>query len=448
MVSCDGLAAKHLSCPRDPKLLAYFTRVAELHAAWHPGSVWLDDDMSYRNRAPTLKSGSGLPGCFCDGCIAAFSKADGRAWTREALVKALRGRTPDDRNASARWNDWSRAVMGTLAQTIAEAVHRVSPETVLGYQFGGLCKEVARGLFVGGGRPIRLRPGGGAYWDTDPHQQLDKAYMTQLAATKARRESWVAAFAPEIESCPRTFASRTAQGILLEAFENLALGTDFVSMFVADTRGGESVGFFADRLFPRLQAAHPFLASYRAANAGTLSCGFSMACPTKLVACRGVPIAGAEGPGVRSLGPLPAVRSIPVRKNGSSWLGSSLYSPDGYTMQIVSSVALTNYYAQCDAACGGRMPVVFDEAVMAFVLPRVREDGTLATVAVVNASIDRQDPVSVRLRGVPEGVRCAVWHAPEEKDMELPLARRDGETRVTLPRLGAWQCGYLSVAGH
>ena len=56
MVSADGLPAKHLSCPRDPKLIAYFVRVAEMHAAWKPGSVWVDDDLSYRNRAPVPAS--------------------------------------------------------------------------------------------------------------------------------------------------------------------------------------------------------------------------------------------------------------------------------------------------------------------------------------------------------------------------------------------------------
>ena len=78
MVSADGLPAKHLSCPRDPKLIAYFVRVAELHAAWKPGSVWVDDDLSYRNRAPVLKPENRLAGCFCDACIAGFPASRGR----------------------------------------------------------------------------------------------------------------------------------------------------------------------------------------------------------------------------------------------------------------------------------------------------------------------------------------------------------------------------------
>ena len=90
------------------------------------------------------------------------------------------------------------------------------------------------------------------------------------------------------------------------------------------------------------------------------------------------------------------------------------------------------------------MPVVFESAVRAFVMPRVREDWTLATLAIVNASIDRQDPVVARLRGVPADAKTAVWHQPEADDVEIVLARDGADVRVRLPRIGAWSCGYLS----
>ena len=160
MVSADGLAAKRLSCPRDPKLIAYFVRVAELHAVWKPGSVWVDDDLSYRNRAPVIKPGNRLAGCFCDACISGFSSAEGKAWTRTALAKAIRS----DTAMRKRWDDYSCGVMGELTRAIAAAVHRVSPETVMGYQYGGpLYPAIPRGLFAGSGIPVRLRPGAGAY---------------------------------------------------------------------------------------------------------------------------------------------------------------------------------------------------------------------------------------------------------------------------------------------
>ena len=438
MVSADGLAAKRISCPRDPKLIAYFSRVAELHAAWKPGSVWVDDDLSYRSRAPFKKPENNLPGCFCDRCLVGFVKKEGRAWARDELAKAIRA----DASVRARWDGYSCAGFGELTRAIAAAVHRVSPETVMGYQYGGEPRlAIPRGLYDGSGKNVRLRPGAGAYWDTDAHQQLDKSYGLQAVLCAARKETWIGACCPEIESCPRTFACRTAQGIILEAFENLALGMDFLSMFVADARTDETSDFYADKLFPRLAAAHPFLKGYRDANVGTCPCGFTVAGgkPVKLVACRGIPIAPATG---RSLGPLPGVTKIPVRTSGADWMVGG-WRRESVVMQVISSVALTNFYAQCDRASGGRLPVLFEEAVMAFVMPRVKADGTLVTVAIVNASIDRQDPVVVRLRGVPAAATAAVWRQPEAKPVELGLERCGRDVRVRLPRIGAWECGYL-----
>ena len=113
-------------------------------------------------------------------------------------------------------------------------------------------------------------------------------------------------------------------------------------------------------------------------------------------------------------------------------------------MQIVSSTGLTNFYARCDRAAGGKMPIVFESAVRAFAMPRVHDDWSLATVAIVNASIDRQEPVTVCLRGVPADAKAAVWHQPEADDVEIALVRDGADARVRLPRIGAWECGYLS----
>ncbi len=440
MVSAEGLSAKHVSCPRDPKLIAYFVRVAEMHAVWKPGSVWVDDDLSYRNRAPVRKSGNRLAGCFCDACIAGFSRVEGKTWERAALAQAIRS----DAAMRKRWDDYSCAGMGELTRAIAAAVHRISPQTVMGYQYGSqLQPAIPRGLYDGSGLPVRLRPGALAYWDTDPYDQLDKAYLLQTKLLGVHGEKWIEACCPEIESCPRTFACRTAQGIILEAFENLALGMDFLSMFVADARTDETADFYVDELFPRLAEGHAFLQGYHAANGGTHPCGFSVpnGRPAKLVACRGVPIAGATG---RSLGPLPDIASINVRMGGSGEV--NVHSPSYQTrvMQIVSSTGLTNFYARCDRAAGGEMPIVFESAVRAFAMPRVHDDWSLATVAIVNASIDRQEPVTVRLRGVPADAKAAVWHQPEADDVEIALVRDGADARVRLPRIGAWECGYLS----
>lgn len=365
-VSCEGLAARHLSCPRDPRLRAYFRCIAELHATWKPGSVWVDDDLSYRNRAPVSHPSKALPGCFCDRSLAGFVNRESRAWSRAELADAIRS----DAAVRQRWDAYSCEGLAGLVQMIAEAVHRLSSDTVFGYQYGGrLYPAIPKGLYRENSVPVRLRPGAGAYWDTDPHEQIAKAYELQTMVRGIRGADWVGAFCPEIETCPRTFACRTPQGVILEAFENLALGMDFLSLFVADMRTDESAVFYGETLFPRLASAHVFLKGYAEANRGTRPVGFSVAGdrPPKLVACRGVPIAPANGD---SVGNLPSLASIPVRMAGSGFVNPA--SPDYQTrvMQLVSSTALTNFYALCDRE--NASPVRFESPVMAFVVPTER----------------------------------------------------------------------------
>ncbi len=440
MVSADGIAARRLSCPRDPRLIAYFTRVAELHAAWKPGSIWIDDDMSYRNRAPLLKPENRLRGCFCDSCIEGFAKAEAKPWKRSELAAEIR----ENATVRKRWDEYSCAGYAALSRSIAAAVHKISPETVMGYQYGDrLYPAIPRGLFDGCQIPVRLRPGAGEYWDTDPHQQLYKAYTLQRMLHNMKGESWIGDCCPEIETCPRTFACRTAQGIILEAFENLALGMDFISMFAADARTDESTAFYDEHLFPRLKTAHSFLKSYRDANRGTEPCGFTVpgGVPAPLVACRGIPIIGERG---RPLCKLPDLSSIPIRMSGSGTVSKSSPAYQTRVMQIASSTGLLNFYALCDRASGERLPVRFAYPVMAFVMPRMREDGTMATLALINTSIDRQDAVDVLLRYVDESAEFAIWHQPEHKPLSIPIKREGATVRLTLPRIGAWECGYLS----
>ena len=438
-VAADGTAAKRVACPHDPRLAAYFARVGELHAAWKPGSMWIDDDVTLRNRVPMKDRSKELLGCFCDRCLGDFVTKDGRAWTRAELADAIRA----DTAVARRWEDYQSGNFAALVGTVAAAVHRISPETVFGYQYGHSGRPaIVKGIFDGCGIPVRLRPGAGAYWDTYPHDQMVKAYELQELSAMMGRPDWIGARCPEIETCPRTFACRTPQGVILEAFENLALGMDFLSMFVADARTDETTAFYADRLFPRLRAAQPFLKGYRDVNRGTVPCGLSAgsAATEILTACRGIPIVNGFG---RSLGKLPPIESVKVRTNGS---GTGLTGADYRTrvLQIASSTGLMDFARRADEASGGRLPVLFDEATFAFAMPRVRDDGTLVTLAVVNASIDRQDPVGVRLRGVPDGVGTAFWRSPESALVALRVERRGAFAWVKLPRIGAWDCGYLS----
>ena len=78
-----------------------------------------------------------------------------------------------------------------------------------------------------------------------------------------------------------------------------------------------------------------------------------------------------------------------------------------------------------------------------FVQPRVRKDGSLASVVFVNASIGETWPVRMRLRGVPADVKKAVWSSFDAQDVSLDVTRDGGDAIVTLPRVPGWNGGYL-----
>jgi hypothetical protein len=90
-----------------------------------------------------------------------------------------------------------------------------------------------------------------------------------------------------------------------------------------------------------------------------------------------------------------------------------------------------------------RAPVVLETPTRSFVQPRVRTDGTLASVVFINASVGDSAPVRLRLRRVPSTARQAIWSSYDSKDMPLTIVREGADALVTLPRLGPWTAGYL-----
>jgi len=64
---------------------------------------------------------------------------------------------------------------------------------------------------------------------------------------------------------------------------------------------------------------------------------------------------------------------------------------------------------------------------------------------IENARIDVQQPLSLRLRGVPKDIDRATWWALRGKAVELPIEHSGGDAFVTIPQLSAWNCGCLFV---
>ena len=115
------------------------------------------------------------------------------------------------------------------------------------------------------------------------------------------------------------------------------------------------------------------------------------------------------------------------------------------SMSVASGDRIVQMHRLADWASHGKSPVVADTPSRSFLQPRVRKDGSLASVMFVNTTIGDISPVRLRLRGVAAGVKEAVWAAFDSKDAVIPVVREGGEAVVTIPPVSAWNGGYLML---
>jgi hypothetical protein len=277
------------------------------------------------------------------------------------------------------------------------------------------------------GLPVGSRPGGGQLYDYNPNEQMCKAFAAARQRRNLGNPEWIDEWCPEVETCPRAFASRTAQGILNEAFVNLAMGMNCISFLIMDTRA-ETDEWYGENLLAPLAAEKPLFEAYRRHNAGTLPAGFADA--TKAGALKFYRF---------------ALAGVPVLPGPGKAYGEVKDADVLFEIENMSSSKLMDLRRRFDKRAGGKTPVVVETPTVGLVIPRVAADGTLRSVALLNARIDVQKPARLRLRGVPHGTTSAVWHALRGKSVSLSLERDGADAMATIPALSAWNCGWLEI---
>ncbi|MBQ9430627.1 MAG: hypothetical protein IJU44_03660 [Kiritimatiellae bacterium] len=130
------------------------------------------------------------------------------------------------------------------------------------------------------------------------------------------------------------------------------------------------------------------------------------------------------------------------KKSGSRRV---VFGHDAFTsaLRIASGDRVVQLHRLADWASHGKSPVLLETPARSFVQPRVRADGTLASVVFVNGSVGVTPPVKMRLRGVPAKMARAVWASFDAEDVKLAVTRDGGDASVTLPPVPAWTGGYL-----
>ena len=109
----------------------------------------------------------------------------------------------------------------------------------------------------------------------------------------------------------------------------------------------------------------------------------------------------------------------------------------------VSAARRRQLLLAADWVAQNRLPVLVETVSQAVVVPRVTMAGDLRSVTVLNATIDTQPPLTLRLRGCPDGLERMEWVTPKEKPVTVAVRWEAKDALVTLPAVGPWQIGWL-----
>lgn len=261
MVGQDGSVAGYCFCWHGEHFRRYVIDQIRIYAeAVRPACVWVDDDLRAENHNPVDK------GCFCDGCVARFGARHGAKFTRETLVQAI----DSDVGWREKYVEFVREGLGDFVYALSKAVHEVSPETRMGYQYtpyGGYTGRDFNYIFDAmrraTGHNPGSRPGGGAYDDHDPNAFIAKGFA--MSGLNELLPDYVTEIRPEIENLPDVVYGKSIAGTCFETDLYMAMGSTAMSyaMLMNDYEPmawhGKMLAAFAERreYWKRLSELNP-----------------------------------------------------------------------------------------------------------------------------------------------------------------------------------------------
>lgn len=272
LVGPDGTVARYCFCWRDPYFRSYLQESVRLYVeAIAPDTVWMDDDLRPNNHDPVNY------GCFCPRCIAAFNQTAGTSYDRAGLVEALNDDASDVRE---KYVSFLRDSMQDFVRMLARTVHAACPTARMGYQY------FCNGSYSGYGYSFILdamreetgkvpytRPGGGAYWDSNPEVFIEKA--EQIDWQNFMLPDYVSETVPEVENLPDVVYGKSIAGTCFETTHNFAHGNTS-SSYAMLMNENEPMGWHA-QMFAAFAAHRPYWERLAAANVGTRQSGLQIA---------------------------------------------------------------------------------------------------------------------------------------------------------------------------
>lgn len=444
-------------CPRAPAVLEYERAyIKAILKGCAPDSIWLDDDL----RLGVCKA----DGCFCQRCLKAFNDKTGGNWTREALVAKLYSKAAREPVRTA-WVAFNAESLSVYAAAARQAADELGSPCRLAYQAvwsdtiytGYDTKPLLEALSGPARKPVGIRPGAGFYVEAEPRGMVKKCLSVAREAERCR--GWgplVASVCYEQETYPRHVLHKSPGAIMTECALALASGCDSLSLYWFVAEVPEPLEEY-DRFVRTLAKARPYFerlaASTRRTRLGGVArfvgsaaaetAGFDLRDPKDFdLACAGIPVTVAES-GVK-------VWYLTKKSRAEMTDADKATLADGAVVKVddIEKYPLARRRAKLlddlDAATKGTFPVRIDACRPLRILPRVRPDGTLESVTIVNLSIGDTDELKVRVRNAASSK--AVWQdAKMSAPKSLPCApgAAANEQVVTLANMAGWQGGTI-----
>ena len=442
----------HFLCPRSPEVIAYERAYAKaVIGAANPASYWLDDDLRLGVCKPE--------GCFCDRCIAAFNAKTGGNWTRETLVAKLFSKAVRE-PVRAAWLDFNAESLAVYAAAVRQAADELKSPCRLAYQSvwadtvytASSYRPLLEALSGKSRQSVGIRPGAGYYVEAEPRGMVKKCFSVAREAERCRSYgSLVASICYEQETYPRHVLHKSPGAIMTECALALASGCDSLSLYWYSQSDPEPVEEY-DRFVRTLAEARPYFerlaASTRRTRLGGVarflgSAALEMAdfdlrdVKDLELACAGVPVTVAEAKPV--VWYLTAKSRVALTDADKAFLAKGGQVDVGDISSYPLASRRTRLLNDLDKATGGNFPVRIDACRPLRILPRVREDGALDSVTILNLSIGDTDEVKRRVRN-PASEK-AFWQGVKQEPSALAVERgaAPNERVITIPNLNGWQ---------
>ena len=441
----------HFLCPRAPAVIAYEREYAKavLRTA-NPASYWLDDDLRLGVCKPQ--------GCFCDRCIAAFNAKTGGSWTRESLTARLFSKAERE-PVRAAWIDFNAESLAVYAAAVRQAADELKSPCRLAYQSvwsdtiytASSYRPLLEALSGPAHRPVGIRPGAGYYLEAEPRGMVKKCLSVAREAERCREYGdLVASVCYEQETYPRHVLHKSPGAIMTECALALASGCDSLSLYWYAQSAPEPVEEY-DRFLKTLATARPYFERLAASTRRTRLGGVarfvgSAAAETPDfdlrdnadfdLACAGIPVTVMES-GAKVWYVTAKSRSEMTEADKTTLAKGAVVKVDDVEKYPLAS-RRTKLLDDLDVATGGTFPVRIDACRPLRILPRVRDDGTLDSVTILNLSIGDTDAFTVRVRRPASRRGLLASTKGDVKAFKVAPGATDGEGRVEIPNLPGW----------